>query len=278
MNENEPLWLRDMIVLGHGAPNTLKKLGGRQGRCVCLWSKEKGYCRIYPVPYQFLSDWQIIDVKVIKSNTDNRKNSYAVYHYLEDWLDLGKNIQFHWTKTPRGKRIKKKLNRKEWIQLSKELAKDTMSKIIEEKESFGIIKPKNIDLILEQNDKREKSGGQLNLFAEDLDDLIMNQSDYRYIPKIVYDCEGECTAKSQHKQKIVSWEAYAYMKKNPDSLKHCEKIKKGYHIGDPNYEHYILVGNIKNYPKSYIVVKLIRFKKEENKQEKEDKHQTKLTQ
>ena len=50
------------------------------------------------------------------------------------------------------------------------------------------------------------------------------------------------------------------MRQDPNSKDHCEKLSENYHIGDSDYVHYILIGNIRKYTKTYIVIKLIRFK------------------
>ena len=84
----ESFWLKDMIVLGHGAPNQIRKLGGQQGRCLSLWSDRTGFVRIYPVPYGYVYDWDIINVEVRKPNDDGRENSFVVFNYETDWRNL----------------------------------------------------------------------------------------------------------------------------------------------------------------------------------------------
>ena len=138
------------------------------------------------------------------------------------------------------------------------LSKSTFSEIRDNKRSFGLIKPKNIELFLKQN--REKSQAQATL--SDLDYHIMNQNDFAYLPYLKYDCAGVCSSKHPHEQKIVELGAYQFIRKNPNSKEHCEKLVENYHIGDKDYLHYILIGNIRKYTKTYIVIKLIRFKRE----------------
>lgn len=52
MTETSSFWLKDMAVLGQGAPNQISKIGGQQGRCLCLWSDKTGFVRVYPVPQE----------------------------------------------------------------------------------------------------------------------------------------------------------------------------------------------------------------------------------
>ena len=79
--KNKSFWLKNMIVLGHGAPNPVKRIGNAQGRCACIWSEERGYCRIYPIPHGHLHDWDLIDVEVRKPNNDGRENTFIIANY-----------------------------------------------------------------------------------------------------------------------------------------------------------------------------------------------------
>lgn len=258
----ESLWLRNMVVLGQGAPNTIRRIGGQQGRCLCTWSSQTGYCRIYPVPYGYVHDWQIADFEVRLPTNDGRKNSYAVFAYEKEWKNLSRRIRVHEEKNRRGRVVKKELNREEQIALARRLAQDTVSTIRDHKESFGVITPATMVLSLEQN--REKSEAQARLADFDLselDNLVMNQQDFAWIPVLEYSCKGPCACNHPHRQKIVEWGAYQHMKKNPDHFGHCHKLSEIYHIGDPAYEHHVLIGNLRQHPNSYLVIKIIRFKK-----------------
>ena len=89
------------------------------------------------------------------------------------------------------------------------------------------------------------------------------QNDFAFLPYLQYECDGPCSSKAPHEQKIVEWGAYQWMRQKPNSEEHCMKLKDNYHIGEENYLHYILIGNIRKYTTTYVVVKLIRFKIEE---------------
>ena len=88
MTETDSFWLKDMVVLGQGAPNQIKKIGGQQGRCLCLWSDKTGFVRVYPVPHGYVHDWEIINVEVRKPSNDGRENSFVVYNYEKEWSNL----------------------------------------------------------------------------------------------------------------------------------------------------------------------------------------------
>ena len=250
--EEQSFWLKDMVVLGHGAPNEVKKIGNRQGRCACIWSEKMGYCRIYPIPHGYLHDWEIIDVEVRRLTNDGRENTFIIYNYEQDWDKMYLHIKVH---KDGDKRIA--LSREDCIALVRKLAVDSFSDVRYSKRSFGIIKPSQMEGFLEKN--LDKSVQQATLF--DFDHLIMNQKDYKWIPCIRYTCSTPCKSKHPHKSKIVAWECYQWMIKNPNSEEHCKKVFDNLQINNDEWEKYLLIGNIRTYPKTYIIVKVIRFKK-----------------
>lgn len=254
-NRDSSIWLKDMIVLGHGAPNKTKKLKGAQSRCACIWSEKTGYCRIYPVPYGHLHDWDMLDVEVNKPTDDGRENTYVIHNYLEDWNKMYLHIKVH--KDRNNKKVNLwKSDREGCIKLVRSLATDSFSKVRDNKRSFGIIKPNELRGYLEKN--KEKSVQQATLV--ELDNLIMNQKDYKWVPYIKYTCIEECTAKHPHTSKLVEWGSYQWLAKDPNNEVHCNKVFDNLQINNDEYEKYLLIGNIKAYPKTYIIVKLIRFK------------------
>jgi hypothetical protein len=219
---------------------------------------------VYGVPYGYIHDWEVVDVEVRKPTNDNREKSYAVYNYEEEWDNLSKRIKTHKIHTVRGKIKSESLPREKQIELVRTLAKDTFSETRDKGKSFGMIKPRELKLVLEKN--REKSEAQTKLTiiddlgSIDLDGLVMNQEDYAWIPYLEYSCEGKCSSKHPHKQKIVEWGAYQHMKKSPNDETHCKRLAENYGIGDEDWEHYLLIGNLRKFPKTYVVVKIIRFK------------------
>ena len=254
-NSQESFWLKDMIVLGHGAPNKIKKLNNVQGRCASIWSEKTGYCRIYPIPNGYLYDWEIIDVEVRRPNNDGRENTFIIKDHEKDWKQIYLHIKVH--KDNKGDRINLlKTQRVKCIELIRKLAKDSFSDVRDNKRSFGIIKPQEIKGYLEKN--RENSEQQATLL--DLDYLIMDQKDYKWIPHITYSCSTPCLAKHPHKSTIFEWGGYQWMRKNPNNEEQCKKVFDNLQINKDNWENYLLIGNIMKYPKTYVIVKVIRFK------------------
>ncbi|GEM_PF-5249344 len=78
MTGTESFWLKDMIVLGQGAPNQISKIGGQQGRCLCLWSDKTGFVRVYPVPHGYVHDWEVINVEVRKPTNIGGEAPYFI--------------------------------------------------------------------------------------------------------------------------------------------------------------------------------------------------------
>lgn len=255
--KEESIWLKDMIVLGHGAPNEVKKVGKAQGRCACIWSEKTGYCRIYPIPNGYLYDWEVIDVEVRKPSNDGRENTFIIYNYEKDWNKIYLHIKVH--KDINNHRINLWKTKRDWcINLIRNLAKDSFSEVRDNKKSFGIIKPSSIRCFLTENSDELTKDQQTTLF--DMDNLIMNQKDYKWIPYIEYSCTANCSAKHPHKSKIVEWGCYQWMRKHPTNEQHCKKVFDNLRINEKGWENYLLIGNIRTYPQVYIIVKAIRFK------------------
>ena len=88
----ESFWLKDMIVLGQGAPNQIGKIGGQQGRCLCLWSDKTGFVRVYHVPYGYVHDrdilmgkriWELVDLdECIQHNNDKNNGNIFINEVL----------------------------------------------------------------------------------------------------------------------------------------------------------------------------------------------------
>ena len=242
--------LKDLIVIGQGAPNQLKD--GRQSVCVCAYSREeKQFYRIYPVPVGWLRKWDIFDVYVEKNEQDHRENTWKINNSKEDWKNLSKWIK---KKDPYPKGDRKNL--------IPEIGFTVLSDLIDNKKSFGIIKPVIKEFRLEQ--KKEHTEKQMTLvgnYEEDLDEpyTIINQSDYKYKPYLLYECDGQCHCKNKvHKQSISEWGCYEFMRKNPGKEK---QLQENLQLFNEQWDKFILVGNIHKAPQTYIIIDILRFKK-----------------
>lgn len=243
--------LTNLVVLGQGAPNQLRD--GRQSVCVCAWSLDtNSFHRIYPVPLGWLRKWDLFDVEVETNSQDHRENTWKIKNSNEDWKRLHKWIYPHKKKYPKSKQRP----------LIDTIGLSTLGDLINNKKSFGIIKPNIHKFKLEQ--KRDKTVQQLTLGfgeKEDLDEpfTIMNQSDYKYKPYIIYDCEGNCSCKNKtHRQSVTEWGCFEFMRKNAGKE---ENLKDNLRLFDEDYEKFLLLGNIHKAPQTYIIIDVLRFKK-----------------
>lgn len=246
--------LKNLVVLGQGAPNQLKDK--RVSVCVCAFNPiTERLIRIYPVPPTLFRKWDIFDAEVEKNPRDHREGTWKIKNSQQDWKVLSKKwITHHNRKIPKEKRRK----------LIEYIGFNVLSDLIKNKKSFGIIKAKIKDFELEQ--KNEKTTKQLTLgFGNevDLDEpfTIINQKDYKFKPYVIYECEGNCECKNKiHRQSISEWGGYEFMRKHPGREK---ELKDAYKLLDKDYDIYLLVGNIHKAPQTYIIIDIFRFKKKE---------------
>ena len=237
--------LKDLVVIGQGAPNKLRD--NRLSRCVCAFSEEIGLVRLYPIPIHLLRRWDVFDVTVVENPQDHRENTWKIYNSKKDWSRIYKWI--------RKKRVLPQSKRK---QLIKSLAKDNLGDLRNERKSFGIIHPKILNCELVQ--QNESTSIQTSLF--DLDFHIINQRDFKFKPYVKYECHAKCSCKNPvHRQQIVEWGCYEWMRKNPDDKTHCLKLFENLQLTNDEYDKYFLVGNIHKSPKTYILIAVFRFKK-----------------
>ncbi len=239
--------LKNMIVLGQGAPNSLRD--GRISRCVCAYSKEHGLARLYPIPKALLRQWDVFDATVEQNPQDHRENTWKIFHSKEDWSRIHKWI-----------RKKGEYPITERKKLIESLANDNLGDLIEKRKSFGIIEPKIICFeLVKQN---ETTSIQTSIF--DLDYHLINQKEFKYKPYVKYECFAKCSCKNPvHKQQVVEWGCYEWMRKNPNNEEHCKKVFDNFQLSNNEWKKYFLVGNIHKNPKTYIIVGVLRYKKKE---------------
>lgn len=255
--------LKNLVVLGQGAPNQLKD--GRQSTCVCAWSFDlNDFIRIYPVPVGWFRRWNQFDVQVEKTDTDHRENTWKIKNSKEDWKRLWKWINKYDKDFP-------KKDRNDFIE---SLPKTSISELRKNNKSFGVIKPIIEDFRLDQ--RNETTSQQTTLIGiskpnedvsdpKDLDEgyTIVNQKDYKYKPYLIYRCDfnGKIESKSNgqpFEQQITEWGCYEFMRKNSGNE---ENIKDNLHLFDDDWVKYLLVGNIHRSIKTYIIIDILRYKK-----------------
>jgi len=251
--------LKNLVVLGQGAPNQLKD--GRQSTCICSWSlDDKCFIRIYPVPLGWLRKWDMFDVEVEKNHRDYRENTWKIKNSKEDWKRLNKWI----------KKADKDYPKKDRINLIESIPKTTIGELRESGKSLGLIKPIIVDFkLVQKKDNTEKQMTLMGFSKSDgettLDEgyEIINQKDYKYKPYLVYYCEigGKKESKKNNKpyeQQITEWGCYEFMRKNSGKE---SNLKDNLRLFDEEWEKYLLVGNIHKSIKTYIIIDVLRYKK-----------------
>jgi len=250
--------LKNLVVLGQGAPNQLKD--GRQSTCICAWSLDNmEFVRIYPVHLKSFRKWDLVEVQVEKNAQDHRENTWKIKNSKEDWKKLSKWI------VKKGEYPKKERNN-----LIETIPRTTIGTLRKNGKSFGLIKPIIVDFKLEQqNDTTNKQTTLLGFTKPDgettLDEgyQIINQKDYKYKPHLIYHCELNGIKESKkngqpYNQQITDWGCYEFMRKNPGKEL---SLRDNLRLFDDEWEKYLLVGNIHRSIKTYIIIEVGRYKK-----------------
>ncbi|TAK18267.1 MAG: hypothetical protein EPO37_05580 [Nitrosarchaeum sp.] len=239
-------YIDDFIVLGHAVPQEHRDL--RKSICMMGYSPTQGLVRLYPVPINVRPKrWEMLKIPVEKSTSDKRSESWKIQGAKNEFDVLFKKIH-HFDKV-------KPRNTKNIIDLLlTKYQKDCISSLNDKKESLGIIKPQNIEPYFE---KRKDYDPNIQATL-DSDTLYKTSSNFEFQPRIKYTCSN-CHAKNGHDQQLLERGAYEWMRKYPSNK---EQLWKNYRIGDPNYEHYFLVGNQAKYLNSFMVIGILWHKKQ----------------
>lgn len=239
--------IKDLVILGQAAPVEIK--GGRKSICTAGWSPNEGMVRLYPVPTTTRARmWSKVQVPVIRNTQDVRYESWKIQGSNSEWDTLNQKI------TDSGK-LEKKSDKLEILgKIMKNHAYGCVNELNEEKGSLDIIEPKNIEGYFEDRKKFE-STTQMTLDSEV---KFVTAENYPKVPMIKYTCSN-CKAKGGfHKQQVLAWEAYEWMRQKPHEL---DKLWENLRLYDSEYVKYFLVGNQAYHLKSFMIISIIRFKK-----------------
>ena len=77
-------------------------------------------------------------------------------------------------------------------------------------------------------------------------------------PRIRYTCSDCKVKRGYHDQQLIEWEVYEWFRKNPEN---CEQVWENMHLDDPEYEQFFFVGNLYLYPTAFVIISVLRFKK-----------------
>ena len=243
--EIEKKYFEDLIVLGNAVPDEISD--NRKTVCTVAFSKEHGLIRIYPVPpYSPMKRWNVVSLPLERNTKDSRDESWKIQGSKTEWETLSDKII-----------VKRKLSRKEWVELITYLKENHSYGCIEDindkKLSLGIIVPKIIDKNLEKR-KNVDSTVQTTLVN---DDLFMTIQNYGVRPVITYSCPHCRTKKQQHKQGVLEWGVYEWLRYNPVEK---DQVWDNLHIDESGYDQTFLVGNMNLHRSRFLIISIFRYK------------------
>lgn len=216
--------ISDAIVLGVGTPNIIAN--GSKTMCAILLG-EFGLFRIYPIKAeQKFPVWSKVNLSVTKPNTDNRQESWKVE-------------QFEITGSITDPSIKRQILNKCVMSSGKE---DPINYQNKSNKSICLIKPKNLGAAI---DPRE---------AINDDDWVYTQSKSWAKPFVTW----ESLQGGNHKSHLVAREAYETIRRNPQSP---FDLFRNLNIGSPDWDFWLLMGNMKNRRNVWCCVHVHRLKK-----------------
>lgn len=244
--EIEKKYFEDLIVLGNAVPDEISD--NRITVCTVAFSKEYGLIRIYPVPPNspMQNRWNVVSLPLERNKRDSRDESWKIQGSKAEWNTLSSKIK-----------LKRKLSRREWVELIEYLKEHHSYSCIEDindkKLSLGIIIPKIIDKKLEER-KDVDTAFQTNLVH---DNLFMTINNYGVRPVITYSCPKCRTKKQQHTQGVIEWGVYEALRK-PQI--HNEQVWHNLRIDDSGYDKTFLVGNMNLHRSKFLIISVFRYK------------------
>jgi hypothetical protein len=222
----------DMIVLGRAAPELYKQ---KQSVTVIGYSMKHGYIRLYPTRIDSpLKQWSICSFDALRNPKDMRRESFRL---KGNWEAQNDAIQ-----------VQGELPRADRIALARKLANRGIESL--KNGTVAVIKPLNLTASIEHAGGRKI---QKTLGGFD----IINKADYEARLMLEYYCSPSCEKK--HKHWVIEWGVYEALRKSNDP----EMMLKDLHIGDKEYEKYLVIGTKSN--KKFVVVSVLRFREIEGK-------------
>ncbi len=236
----------DLLVLGNAVPDIISD--SRITVCTAGFSPTLGLIRIYPVPVvSNMRRWNIVKVPLERNPKDTRDESWKIQGSKSEWERIADKIELV------GK-LKDRDN--EFATLGKLASKfgvDCVETLNDRKASLGFVSPVSIAGAFEKrSDHEEDVQATLNGAVP-----FLTIKNYPLKPVASYRCSEKCRAKRGHKQQIMEWGVFEWMRRNPDKP---EKVFENLHIGEEGYQRCLLVGNMALHRNSFMVISVFRFK------------------
>jgi hypothetical protein len=223
------------VVIAKGAPNRCRD--GRKVMCAIAVSKELGLIRIYPLSVFSdgeISIWSIVDLRLTISNTDNRKESYRVSIY-----EVCGQV-----KLPDEKRDLLDAC------LLDSGNQDPIDYQNQRRKSIAVVK--SVGHVGAMLAAREPSAEPFPM--DDEDGFVRVQSDFPFKPYVQWvSKQGK-----SHTTHLVGQEVYMGMVHNQSTP---FRVFENLHIGDQDYDHWLVLGNMKDRRNVWVAAHLHRQKK-----------------
>jgi hypothetical protein len=225
----------DAIIIAKGAPNQCRD--GRKVMCAIGVSESLGLIRLYPLSVTNdgdISIWSIVRLSLSISNTDNRRESYRVGSYEV----IGKMESPH---------EKHGLLESCILQSG---AQDPIDYQNERRKSIAVVK--SLGPVGASLTPREAAGGSRDTDGDD--GFVMTQADFPFKPYVQWTSEQG----KPHTTHLVGQEVYMGMARNQSTP---FRIFENLRIGDRDYDHWLVLGNMKDRRNVWVAAHLHRQKK-----------------
>ncbi|MDG6991099.1 MAG: hypothetical protein JRM99_06720, partial [Nitrososphaerota archaeon] len=225
---DEKLVVDDLIILGNAVPDIISD--NRITVCTAGYSPSHGLIRTYPVPPSSpMRRWNIVRVPLERNHSDTRAESWKIQGSKSEWDKIVEKIEL---------KGKVDINNGQTIldDIYPEFGANCVEELNDRKVSLGIIKPASIECWLERRTDYDMEM-QTTLEGNNPFKTIKN---YDKKPVMSYRCSA-CQAKDSHKQQILEWGVFEWMRKNPSQP---DKVFENLHITDDAYRKSLLVGNM----------------------------------
>lgn len=241
MNEGaRPTQIDDLVILGRAHPEPIHD--GRHTVCLGGYSPMHGYIRLYPtrMGMEKLKRWNVVSVSVEWDEEDGREESYKIAGSRSDWDSLENKIE-----------KVGELEYGERYELASELATDCRARLNDNHESLGLVTPAQIQEVYLEPTETETI--QMDLTGQKL----IGKREFDHELRVDYECEN-CDQKTGHDQHVIEWGVYQYWKKYDDP----DGVKDALRLTDDDYEKFFFIGNLRHQRTAYIIISILRFKKE----------------
>lgn len=224
----------DAVVIAKGAP--VKTSSGEVTMCAIAVSELLGLIRFYPLKISENRDiklWSKVDAEVVRSDKDNRHESWKVFDYQN-----------------RGQ-VENRAEKNDILEscVLKSGTTDPIRFQNENKCSIAVVKTKDpVGFGLLPRDKDD-----LSCYDRE-EHWCMTQDNYPLKPYLFWrSIQGV-----EHKTHLLAQEVYMGL------LKNCSapfRVFENLQLGNPDYDHWIILGNMKNRRSTWVAPHLHRLKK-----------------